>query len=169
MQIDAPINRGNSGGPSFDLNGRVVGVNSAIYSPTGGSVGIGFDIPADVAASVSRQLIADGKVVRGYIGASVQPVTPEIAESLGIGKPTGALVAELTPGAPAERAGLKTGDLILKIDGQAVNSASDLTRRVGLVKPGADIKLDVRRQGREQSIVLRSGLRPAEDTLSRPG
>ncbi len=84
MQIDAPINRGNSGGPTFDLYGRVVGVNSAIFSPSGGSVGIGFDIPADVAASVSRQLIASGKVVRGYIGATIQDVTPEIAESLGL-------------------------------------------------------------------------------------
>jgi serine protease Do len=169
MQIDAPINRGNSGGPTFDVNGRVVGVNSAIYSPTGGSVGIGFDIPAEVAASVSRQLIADGKVTRGYIGASVQGLTPEIAQSLGVEQGKGALVASLTPGGPSERAGLRTGDLILKVDGRDVASASDLTRRVGLVRPGAEIRLQVRRDGRVQDLVIRSGERPAEEVVSRQG
>ncbi|HEY5410048.1 MAG TPA: trypsin-like peptidase domain-containing protein, partial [Caulobacteraceae bacterium] len=111
MQIDAPINRGNSGGPTFDAYGRVVGVNTAIYSPSGGSVGIGFDIPADVVAQVSRQLIEHGKITRGYIGATVQAVTPEISDSLGLHGRKGALVAELTPGGPAEQAGLRPGDV----------------------------------------------------------
>ncbi|HTK36699.1 MAG TPA: Do family serine endopeptidase [Caulobacteraceae bacterium] len=169
MQIDAPINRGNSGGPTFDVYGRVVGVNSAIFSPSGGSVGIGFDIPADVAASVAKQLIAEGKVTRGYIGATVQSVTPEIAESLGLGDKKGALVAELTPGGPSEKAGLRPGDLVMKVNGHDVASAAALTREVGLARGGEDIRLQVRREGRVQDIVVRSGVRPSEAVLARTG
>jgi serine protease Do len=168
MQIDAPINRGNSGGPSFDLSGRVVGVNTAIFSPSGGSVGIGFDIPADVASSVTRQLIADGKVTRGYLGAQIQDVTADIAASLGVATHEGALVADLTPGGPAERAGLQTGDLVLKANGHAVTSASDLTRQVGLAHGGEIIKLEVCRDGKVQDISVKSGTRPTEASLSRP-
>jgi len=165
MQIDAPINRGNSGGPTFDLNGRVVGVNTMIYSPSGGSVGIGFDIPADVAAQVSKQLISTGKVSRGFIGATVQDVTPEIADSLGVtGK--GALVAEVTEGGPAAAAGVRPGDLVLKVNGVAIANASDLTRQVGLARAGDPIHLQVRRDGQVREIVVRSGLRPAEDALA---
>ncbi len=165
MQIDAPINRGNSGGPTFDLYGRVVGVNTSILSPTGGSVGIGFDIPADVAASISRQLIADGKVTRGYIGAAIQDVTPDIASSLGVNARTGALVADLTPGGPAERAGLKPGDMVLKADGHDITSASDLTRQVGLARGGDTIRLEVRRDGQVREILVKSGIRPEEASL----
>jgi serine protease Do len=166
MQIDAPINRGNSGGPTFDLYGRVVGVNSAIFSPSGGSVGIGFDIPADVAASVSRQLIADGKVVRGYIGATIQDVTPEIAESLGLPPRQGALVADVTPDGPSARAGLRSGDLVLKVDGQSVNSSSDLTRQVALARPGDDVRLEVRREGATRRMDVKSGTRPSNFDLA---
>ncbi|MFI4965979.1 MAG: Do family serine endopeptidase [Caulobacterales bacterium] len=166
MQIDAPINRGNSGGPSFDLYGRVVGVNSAIFTPSGGSVGIGFDIPADVAASVSKQLIAHGKVSRGYIGATVQNVTPEIAESLGLAPHQGALVADVVPDGPSAHAGLRSGDLVLKVDGHAVTSADDLTRQVGLAQAGSSIRLDVRRDGHMQALNVRSGLRPSEQQLA---
>jgi serine protease Do len=165
MQIDAPINRGNSGGPTFDLYGRVVGVNTAIFSPSGGSVGIGFDIPADVAASISRQLIADGKVTRGYIGASIQDVTPDIASSLGVDARQGALVADLTPGGPAERAGLKPGDLVLKADGHDITSASDLTRQVGLARGGDTIRLQIRRDGQVREVLIKSGIRPEEASL----
>jgi serine protease Do len=165
LQIDAPINRGNSGGPTFDVNGRVVGVNSAIFSPSGGSVGIGFDIPADVAAAVTKQLIANGKVVRGYIGASIQNVTPEISESLGLKGSKGALVAELTPGAPAAEAGLQPGDLVLKINGRDVESSSDLTRQVGLAQPGEAIRVQVRRGGAVRDFTIRSGTRPDENVL----
>jgi serine protease Do len=168
MQIDAPINRGNSGGPTFDLYGRVVGVNTAIFSPSGGSVGIGFDIPADVAAQVTKQLISAGKVTRGYIGAQVQDVTAEIAESLGL-KGKGALVAELTPGGPAERSGLKAGDVVTRVNGQPIESATDLTRAVGLVHAGEPIRLQVRRDGHEQEVVVRSGVRPSEDQLAQNG
>jgi serine protease Do len=166
MQIDAPINRGNSGGPSFDLSGRVVGVNSAIFSPSGGSVGIGFDIPADVAASVTKSLISSGKVVRGYIGASVQGVTPDIAESIGRKGTKGALVAGLTTGGPAARAGLQTGDLVTKIDGHEVLSSADLTRHVGLAVVGQDIHLQVLRDGQARQITIRAGERPPEDKLA---
>ncbi len=113
MQIDAPINRGNSGGPTFHVYGRVVGVNTAIFSPSGGSVGIGFDIPADVAQSITQQLISEGKITRGYIGAMIQDVTPEIAESMGVGAKAGALVADVTPAGPSATAGLKSGDMIM--------------------------------------------------------
>jgi serine protease Do len=166
MQIDAPINRGNSGGPSFDLEGRVVGVNSAIFTPSGGSVGIGFDIPADVAASVSKQLIAHGKVSRGFIGATIQDLTPEIAESLGLAAHHGALVADVTPDGPSARAGLRSGDLVLKVDGHTVTSASDLTRQVALASQGSAIRLDIRRDGRDQALTVRSGLRPSEQQLA---
>jgi serine protease Do len=167
MQIDAPINRGNSGGPSFDLNGRVVGVNSAIFSPSGGSVGIGFDIPADIVQKVSAQLISGGKVVRGYIGASVQEITPEIAESMGLKSKKGALVASLTAGGPASKAGLQTGDLVTRIDGHEVLSNSDLTRQVALVSPGQEIHLSVLRDGRAQEVTIKAGERPSEEALAR--
>ena len=166
MQIDAPINRGNSGGPTFDLSGRVVGVNSMIFSPSGGSVGIGFDIPADVVASVSRDLISKGKVSRGFIGAQVQDVTPDIAEGLGVAK-GGALVAEVTPGGPAEAAGLKPGDQILKVEGQPIKDGSELTRQVSRAHAGDTIRLDIRRDGRARTLNIRSGLRPSEDALAQ--
>lgn len=167
MQIDAPINRGNSGGPTFDLYGRVVGVNTAIFSPSGGSVGIGFDIPADVAASITRQLISSGKVVRGYIGARIQDVTPEIADSLGLGDKKGALVADLTPGGPSEAAGLKPGDVVQQINGHDVASASDLTRQVALAHAGDVVHLQIRREGKVQEVDVRSGVRPPESILAR--
>jgi serine protease Do len=166
MQIDAPINRGNSGGPTFDAYGRVVGVNTSIYSPSGGSVGIGFDIPADVAASISHRLIVSGKVVRGYIGAMVQDVTPDIADSLGIPGTKGALVAELTPDGPSQKAGLQSGDLVTAIDGRPVTSASDLTRQVALAQGGDTIRLQVRRNGQVREIDVRSGVRPDQPQLA---
>jgi serine protease Do len=167
MQIDAPINRGNSGGPSFDLNGRVVGVNSAIFSPSGGSVGIGFDIPADVVQKVSTQLIGHGKVVRGYLGASMQAITPEVAESMGLKSKKGALVAQITAGGPASKAGLQTGDVVTRINGHEVESQTDMTRQVALVSPGQDIHLTVLREGRPQDLTVKSGERPSEEALAR--
>jgi serine protease Do len=167
MQIDAPINRGNSGGPTFDVGGHVVGVNTAIFSPSGGSVGIGFDIPADVAASVSRQLIAGGKVVRGYIGAAIQNVTPDIADSMGLTGHKGALVADITPGGPSATAGLKSGDLIVSINGHQVESSYDLTRQVALAHAGDVLHLQIRRGGQMRDIELRSGVRPSETALAQ--
>ena len=166
MQIDAPINRGNSGGPTFDMYGRVVGVNTAIFSPTGGSVGIGFDIPADVASNVARQLIAGGKVTRGYIGAHIQDLTPEIADSLGRSSHKGALIADVTPGGPSVKAGLKAGDLVTQVNGHEVASASDLTRQVAVAKAGDDIRLGIVREGKTQELIVRSGTRPTAAMLA---
>jgi len=167
IQIDAPINRGNSGGPTFDIYGRVIGVNTAIYSPSGGSVGIGFDIPADVAASVARQLISAGKVTRGYMGAVIQNVTPEIADSLGIAGKKGALVAELTPGGPADRAGLQPGDVVLALNGKAVASSTELTRLVGETHVGDVMHLQVLRGGHPVIVDVHSGMRPSEQELAK--
>jgi len=166
MQIDAPINRGNSGGPTFDVYGRVVGVNTAIYSPSGGSVGIGFDIPADVASSISRQLISTGKVSHGFIGATIQQITPDLSESMGMKSTNGALIAALTDGGPAARAGLKVGDVVLDVNGHAVTSASDLTRQVGFAHPDDVLQMRVLRDGHEQTIAVRAGLRPSEQELA---
>jgi serine protease Do len=167
MQIDAPINRGNSGGPTFDVEGRVVGVNTAIYSPSGGSVGIGFDIPAEVVARVSRELIAHGKVVRGYIGATIQEVTPDVADSLGLKSHKGALVADVTPGGPSDVAGLKAGDLVLAVNGHEIETSEDLLRQVALARPGDTVRLSVRRDGRMQEINVRAGLRPSAASLAQ--
>ena len=166
MQIDAPINHGNSGGPTFDVEGRVVGVNTAIYTPSGGSVGIGFDIPADVAASVTRQLIADGKVTRGYIGATVQTLSPDLASSLGLANDKGVIVDQLTPGGPSEVAGLRTGDVIVGVDGRPVDGAPALTRAVALARPGDEIALTVFRSGSKRLVEVRSGVRPFDASLA---
>jgi len=165
MQIDAPINRGNSGGPTFDVEGRVVGINTAIFSPTGGSVGIGFDIPADVADRVTHELMAGRTVTRGYIGATVQNMSPELAGSLGVaGK--GALVDGLAAGGPAAQAGLKSGDVITQVNGAAVRSSADVTQQVALAKPGDAIHLSVLREGRPIEVTITAGLRPSEDELA---
>jgi serine protease Do len=169
MQIDAPINHGNSGGPTFDVEGHVVGVNTAIFSPSGGSVGIGFDIPADVAASVTRQLIEHGGVTRGYIGATVQNLTPDLAKSLGLGGGKGAIIDQLTAGGPAEQAGLRAGDVVTAVNGAPVASAAELTRQVGLARPGSDLTLAVMRDGAQRTVTIRSGVRPAEASLAENG
>ena len=167
IQIDAPINRGNSGGPTFDIYGRVIGVNSAIFSPSGGSVGIGFAIPADVANQITDQLISGGKISRGYLGAAIQNVTPDIAESLGMHEPKGALVAELTPGGPAEKGGLQSSDVIVELNGHVVGNATELTRLVGQTHTGDLIHLKVLRGGKPMMIDVRSGLRPSETQLAQ--
>ena len=154
LQIDASINRGNSGGPTFDLDGRVIGINSAIYSPNGGSVGIGFAIPANLARPVVEQLEAHGKVERGWLGVQIQPVTAEIAQGFGLGKPEGALVAGVSPGGPAARAGFAQGDVILSVNGQAVGRMRDLPLIVAETPIGAPAEVVVWRANR------RVGLRP---------
>jgi serine protease Do len=166
LQIDAPINRGNSGGPTFDVYGRVVGVNTAIFSPSGGSVGIGFAIPADVADSITKQLIASGKVTRGYLGVTIQNVTPEIGESLGIPAKQGALVNDVVMGGPAEKGGVMAGDVVLQVNGKPVTSANDLTRQVALAHAGQAIKLEVLRSGKHVPLTVISGLRPTEAQLA---
>ena len=151
LQIDAPINKGNSGGPTFNLQGQVVGVNTAIYSPSGGSVGIGFDIPANTAQNVVASLEHNGYVSRGYLGVQVQPVTQAIADSLGLKAARGALVDQTMPDTPAATVGLKPGDVITKINGQAVADAADLTNRIGAMKPGDKIEFAYLRNGDEKT------------------
>ncbi len=166
IQIDAPINRGNSGGPTFDIYGRVIGVNTAIFSPSGGSVGIGFAIPADVADATTKQLISGGKIQRGYIGATIQNFTTEMAEAQGMGDQRGAIVADLVPGGPSQRAGLTPGDVVVAINGKSVKTSSELTREVARAKPGDALRLDVIRDGRRRVIEVRSGVRPSERELA---
>ncbi len=166
IQIDAPINRGNSGGPTFDVYGRVIGVNTAIFSPSGGSVGIGFAIPSDVAESVTKQLINGGKIERGYIGATIQNFTSEMAEAQGLDGQKGAIVADLSPGGPSQRAGLQIGDVVTGVNGVAVKSSSDLTRQVARVRAGDNLKLDIIRDGKRQQVNVRSGTRPSERELA---
>ena len=154
IQIDAPVNRGNSGGPTFNLNGEVIGVNTAIYSPSGGSVGIAFDIPASTIASVIPQLQSTGHVTRGWLGVQIQKVTKEIAEGLGLKTAQGALVAEPQPDSPAAKSGLKSGDVITSLDGQDVKDPHDLARRVSSLLPGKTIELGVVRDGSPQTVRL---------------
>src|SRR5262249_21821612 len=157
IPIDAPLNRRHSRGPTLTLPGEVVGVNTAIYSPSGGSVGIAFDIPASTVASVIPQLQKSGHVTRGWLGVQVQPVSEEVAESLGLKAAVGALVAEPQSGSPAAAAGLKSGDIITTVDGNEVKDPRDLARRIGALGPNKPVDLRVIRNGREQTIHLRLG------------
>jgi serine protease Do len=166
MQIDAPINRGNSGGPTFDLNGRVIGVNSAIFSPTGGSVGIGFAIPANTANAVVQQLSRSGRVTRGWIGVSIQGLDQDIARSLGLEEPRGALVGSVVADGPAARAGIQQGDVILSFNGQRIEDSRDLTQRVGATRVGETSRVEVLRNGQRRTLNLRLQERPAEQTLA---
>lgn len=166
IQIDAPINRGNSGGPTFDVYGRVIGVNTAIFSPSGGSVGIGFAIPSEVAETVTKQLISGGKIERGYIGATIQNFTAEMAEAQGLDKQRGAIVADISAGGPSQRAGLLVGDVVTAVNGVAVKSSSDLTRQVARVRAGENLRLDVIRDGKRRTVDVRSGVRPSERELA---
>ena len=152
LQIDASINRGNSGGPTFNLDGKVIGINTAIYSPNGGSVGIGFAIPSSLAKPVIEQLKEHGKVERGWLGVQIQDVTPEIAKSLGLPKAEGALVADVTSGGPAEKVGIKQGDVILDYDGHAIAKLRDLPLAVAETPVGQKAPVKLWREGREQTL-----------------
>jgi len=152
VQIDAPINKGNSGGPAFDVDGNVIGVNTAIFSPSGGSVGIGFDIPADTAKMVVAQLKEKGHVTRGWLGVQIQPVTADIADSLGLKKAAGAMVDEPQSGSPAAKAGIESGDVITAVNGAPVKDAREFARTIGMMAPDTSIKLDVVRNGEPRSI-----------------
>ncbi|MEO1105479.1 MAG: Do family serine endopeptidase, partial [Pseudomonadota bacterium] len=163
LQIDAPINRGNSGGPTFNLYGNVVGVNTAIYSPSGGSVGIGFAIPASIAEDVIEDLKDDGNVTRGWLGVQIQGITPDIADSLGRESASGALVTEPQADSPAEKAGVVAGDAIIAVDGEAVEGPRDLARTISRRAPGDTVTLKVWRDGREQEVKVELG-RLRDDT-----
>jgi serine protease Do len=160
IQIDAPVNKGNSGGPAFDVSGEVMGVNTAIYSPSGGSVGIAFSIPASTVKSVIAQLKDKGSVSRGWIGVQIQPVTSDIADSLGMKKAEGALVAEPQANGPAAKAGIQSGDVITAVNGEPVKDARELARTIGGLVPGNAVKLNVLQKGQDKVINLTLGQLP---------
>lgn len=160
IQIDASINRGNSGGPTFDLYGNVVGVNSQILSPTGGNIGIGFAIPARVATKVTKELIDKGAVTRGYLGVNIQSIDRDLADSEGLKTREGALVAKVVEGSPAEKAGFKTGDIVLRLDGKPVEDSRDLTRKVGELFVGHKAKFLIIRNGKRKTLTVTIGKRP---------
>jgi serine protease Do len=162
MQIDAPINKGNSGGPTFNVNGNVVGVNTAIYTPSGGSVGIGFDIPASTVKTIVAQLKAKGYVSHGWLGVQIQPVTAGIADSLGMKKAEGAMVDQAQADSPAAKAGIKTGDVITAVNGMAVKDTGELARDIGMMAPTTSVKLDILRSGETKTLTVTLGQLPGE-------
>jgi serine protease Do len=162
IQIDAPVNKGNSGGPTFDVDGNVIGVNTAIFSPSGGSVGIAFAIPAPTVKSVVDQLKTNGKVTRGWIGVQIQPVTAELADSLGLKAAEGALVSEPQANSPAAKAGIMAGDVITAVNGAPVKDARDLAKQIGGMAPGAEAKLSVWRKGEMKTVSISLGELPAQ-------
>mgnify|MGYP001619760601 CR=1 FL=1 len=169
IQTDAAINPGNSGGPLFNMKGEVVGVNSQIYSRTGGNMGLAFAIPIDVAMEVQSQLKTSGRVTRGRIGVVIQEVTKDLADSFGLAKPVGALVNSVEKGAPADKAGIETGDIILKFDGKSVSQSSELPRLVGATKPGSKSVLQIWRKGTTKEVNVVIGEIPDEKTVLRGG
>jgi serine protease Do len=168
LQTDAAINPGNSGGPLVNLDGDVVGINTAIYSQSGGYQGIGFAIPVNLAKNIMESLIKNGKVTRGWLGVSIQPVSREMADALGLKTGKGALIGDVLPGGPAEAAGLKRGDVILKLQGQDIRDANDLMNRIALIPPGTSVELTVFRDGKESVRKARIGKRE-EEKLAREG
>jgi len=162
IQTDVAVNPGNSGGPLLDLNGNVVGINSQIYSRSGGYMGLSFAIPIDLAMKVKDDLVKYGKVSHGRIGVSIQEVNQALADSFGLDSPRGALVSSVEPGSPADKAGLETGDVILSMDGQPISRIGDLTARVAARKPGEQASLGLWRKGAERSVEITIGEMPAE-------
>ncbi|WP_176399796.1 Do family serine endopeptidase [Novosphingobium sp. B 225] len=167
LQTDASINRGNSGGPMFDMKGQVIGINNAIFSPTGGSVGIGFAIPAETAAPIVDKLIRGQTIDRGYLGVQIQPVTEDVADSLGLAHNRGELVQTVQPGQPAANAGIQPGDIVVKVDGKDVSPEQTLSYIVANTAPGKRIPIDLIRNGKPMSLTATVGKRPTEDELAQ--
>ncbi len=168
IQIDAPVNQGNSGGPTFDINGEVIGVNSAIFSPTGASIGIGFAIPADTVKAVMAQLKSNGSVTRGWIGIKIQAVTEDIAQGLGAREAGGALVVEPQPDSPAAQAGLASGDIITSLNGAPVKDDRVLMKTVAELPPGTPVALGILRKGQELTVTLTLGALPRQRSEAPP-
>jgi len=166
IQTDVPINPGNSGGPLFNMRGEVVGINSQIYSRSGGYQGVSFAIPIDVAMEVADQLKHGGKVSRGWLGVVIQEVTADLADSFGLDRPRGALIAQVQPDSPAAQAGLQASDVILLFDGKPVENSGDLPRMVGMAKPGTKIPLQLWRRGKTQTLSVELGELPVEEPLA---
>ncbi len=165
IQVDAAVNRGNSGGPTFNLNGEVVGINTAIFSPSGGNVGIAFAIPASTAKDVVADLMKDGKVERGWLGVQIQPVNKDIAESLGLSEPKGALVVAPQEGSPGLKAGIKQGDVITAVNGDPINDARDLAKKVAAFAPNTKVELSIWRSGKSQSVPVTLGNMAADEAV----
>jgi serine protease Do len=168
IQTDVAINPGNSGGPLFNMNGEVVGINSQIYTRSGGSMGLSFAIPIDVAMQVADQLRTTGKVTRGRIGVTIQEMTRELAESFGLSKPSGALISSVEKNAPADKAGIKASDVILKFDGKPVDNSSDLPRMVAATKPGSKVVVELWRKGASKKVTVEIAQMPEEGSPIRP-
>jgi serine protease Do len=169
IQTDASINQGNSGGPMFDLQGNVIGINTAIFSPTGGNVGIGFAIPAEEARPVIDALKKGGRVKRGYLGVGIQPMTEDIATSLGLPKDRGEIVARVEPGEAAARAGIRQGDVIVKVDGKDVTPDNTLSYMIANSQIGSKVNIELIRDGRRQTVSAVVGERPPEEQLAGGG
>lgn len=167
IQIDAPVNKGNSGGPTFDMAGKVVGVNSIIFSPTGGSVGIGFAVPADKVRSVVSQLQENGSVTRGWLGMQYQSVSPGIAATLGMATPSGILVADVSPNGPTADAGLATGDLITTVTGEPIRDAHAFSRFLDDTRPGTALPLRILRDGKELTLIATAGSPPPDPAVEQ--
>src|SRR5690606_27326129 len=163
LQIDAAVNRGNSGGPAFHLSGEVVGMNTPIFSPSGGNVGIAFPIPASTPRAVLPDMIQDGAVQRGWLGAAIQPVTPEIAESLGRDGEKGALVSNAQDDGPAKKAGIVAGDIITEVDGKEVASPKELARVIADIAPGKTVDITVWRDGKAEVMKIDLGELPGAE------
>ncbi len=170
LQIDAAINRGNSGGPTFDLQGRVIGVNTAILSPSGGSVGIGFAIPSDTVKTITETLIRDGRVARGWLGVVIQDLTVDMADARGLTDATGAIVSQVTSDSPADKSGIKRGDVIIEVNGHGVTDATTTTRVVGGLLAGSTNRFIVLRDGKRTNVSVTVGERPEnlDDVLNQP-
>jgi len=169
IQTDVAINPGNSGGPLFNMQGKVVGINSQIYSRSGGYMGLSFAIPIDVAMNVVEQIKTKGKVSRGWLGVQIQDVTRQLAESFGMDRPHGALVSKVIPGGPAEKAGIQIGDIIVEFNGQVIETSGELPPRVGMTPVEEKAKVKIIRQGDKQDVTVKIGLLPAQQSMAAAG
>jgi serine protease Do len=167
IQTDASINPGNSGGALVDAAGRLVGINTAILSRTGGNQGIGFAVPVNLARYVMERIVVDGKVTRGYLGVKIQPITSDIAKQSKLSQPVGALIAEVTPGSPGEQAGLKPGDVVTEFDGKSVTDSRHLQLMVAEKPPGSRVSMKIVREGKEQTLTAQLGELPAQIASQR--
>lgn len=167
IQTDASINRGNSGGPLFDMEGNVIGINNAIYSPSGGSVGIGFAIPAEIASPIVDKLISGEEIKRGYLGVLIGPVSEDMSDALGIPENHGEFVQSVTSDGPADKAGLQPGDVVMKVDGQDVTPDQSLSYLVANIEPGKRIPVEINRNGKRQNITITVGERPSQEELAK--
>jgi serine protease Do len=167
IQTDASINRGNSGGPLFDMQGNVIGINNAIFSPSGGSVGIGFAIPAEIAAPIVQKLRSGQEIARGYLGIQIEPVNGDLADSLDLPRNRGEFVQSVEPGQPADKAGLRPGDVVTKVNGRDVTSEQTLSFIVANIPPGTRIPLEVYRQGQRRTVTAVVGKRPSDEELAQ--